>query len=91
MLEIHCKCSVVPCSVVWNKVAKIARGVFVSNFRFEEGKGMLRTGLYSQLVTAISPTLFHLILILYNEEANTGGQWTEGRRRPILSPPFRPS
>jgi len=52
---------------------------------------MLRTRLYSQLVTAISPFLFHLILILYNEEANTGGQWTGGRRRPILSPPFHSS
>jgi len=52
---------------------------------------MLRTGLDSQLVTAMSPFLFHLILILYNEEANTGGQRIGGRRRPILSPPFRSS
>jgi len=86
MLEIHCNCS-----VVWKNVTKIAHWVFVSNTLFEEGKRMLRTGLYSQLVTAISPFLFHLILILYNEEANTGGQWTGGRRRPILSPPFRSS
>jgi hypothetical protein len=58
----------------------------VSNFLFEVGKRMLRTGLYSQFVRAISPFLFHLILILYNEEANTGGQMVEGRSSPVLSP-----
>ena len=72
------------------KYLEVGGGV-VSNSRFEEGKKMFRTGPYSQLVTAISPFLFHLIHILYNEEANTGGQWIGGRRRPIYSLPFRSS